>query len=114
MVFAKCLYQAKPMATKSTTKSSSALLILLLVLITFPFWIGLFAAVVGTVGGVLGGVFGTVFGAIGGMIGAFFSILTWPIKMLFGHGDWFPHFNGYTIAVIVIIVFLISKSRNKS
>lgn len=104
----------KPMDTKSTSKSTSALLIFLLVLITFPFWIGLFAATVGTVGGVIGGVFGAVFGAIGGIIGALMGLITWPFKMLFGHGHWWPHFNGYTVAVIVILVFLISKARNRS
>jgi hypothetical protein len=107
MIFANPNRNQKPMSTKSTTKSSSALLIVLLVLITFPFWIGLFAAVVGTVGGV----FGAVFGVIGGLLGAFFGIITWPIKALFGHGDWFPHINGYTIVVIAIVVYLISKSR---
>ena len=102
------------MSTKSTSKSSSTLLIFLLVLITFPFWIGIFAGAMGIVGGVLGGVFGVVFGTIGSLFSALVGLITLPFKMLFGHNPWGPHFNGYTFAVIVILVFLISKSRNRS
>jgi hypothetical protein len=99
------------MTTKSTQKSSSTLLILLLVLITFPLWIGFFAAAAGIVGGVLGTVFGAIFGTIGAILGAVVSLIAWPFKMIFGRGNWFPHINGYTVAVIVIVVYLISKSK---
>lgn len=100
------------MTTKSTQKSSSTLLILLLVIITFPIWIGFFAAAAGIVGGVFGTVFGAIFGTIGALLGAIVSLVTWPIKMIFGHGHWFPHINGYTVAAILIVIVLISKSRN--
>jgi hypothetical protein len=100
------------MRTQSS-KSSSTLLIFLLILITFPFWIGIFAAVVGTVGGVIGGVFGAVFGTLGGLLGAFFSAITWPIRAIFGHGNWFPHVNGYVIVCLILVVFLISKSKRE-
>jgi hypothetical protein len=114
MVFANNLPNRKPMTTKSSQKSNSTLLILLLVIITFPIWIGFFAAAAGIVGGVFGAMFGAIFGTIGAVLGAIVSLITWPFKMIFGHGHWFPHINGYTVAVIVILVYLISKSRNKN
>lgn len=101
------------MAAKSQSKSSSALLVFLLVLITFPFWIGLFGLAIGTVGAIFGSVFGAIFGTLGHLLGAFFSMITWPIRAIFGGGSWFPHVNGYTVAVIVILIVLISKSKNK-
>lgn len=101
------------MAAKLQSKSSSALLIFLLVLITFPFWIGFFGLAIGTVAGVMGAVFGTIFGTIGHLLGAFFGMITWPIRAIFGHAGWFPHVNGYSIAVIVILIVLISKSKNR-
>jgi hypothetical protein len=99
------------MTTKSTQKSSTTLLILLLVIITFPIWIGFFAAAAGIVGGVFGTVFGAIFGTIGALVSGLVSLITWPINMIFGHGNWFPHFNGYTVAVIVLVIYLISKSK---
>jgi hypothetical protein len=54
MVFAGNRANRNPMTTKSTQKSSTTLLILLLVIITFPIWIGFFAAAAGIVGGVFG------------------------------------------------------------
>jgi hypothetical protein len=101
------------MATKSSSSSLTVVLVLL-ILITFPFWIGVFGFAVGTVGGILGGVFGAVFGALGGVLGALMGLITWPFKMIFGHGHWFPHFNGYTVAVIVIIALLIARKKSKT
>lgn len=102
------------MATNTSQKSSNTLLIFLLVLITFPFWIGFFGMAVGIVGGVLGGVFGAVFGVIGGLLGAFMGIITWPFKLIFGHGPWFPHINGYVIALLVILAVVIAKRNSKN
>ena len=99
------------MTTKSTQKSSSTLLILLLVIITFPIWIGFFGAAIGVVGGVFGTVFCAIFGTLGALLGATFSLIAWPFKLIFGHGNWFPHINGYTVAVILIVIYLISKSK---
>jgi hypothetical protein len=101
------------MASNTSQKSSNTLLIFLLVLITFPFWIGFFGMAIGIVGGVIGGVFGAVFGALGGVIGAIMGIITWPFKMIFGHGDWFPHFNGYVIAALVILVVFMARKKSK-
>lgn len=102
------------MAANTSHKSSNTLLIILLVLITFPFWIGFFGMAAGIVGGVLGGVFGAVFGAIGGLLGAFMGIITWPFKMIFGHGNWFPHINGYGIVVLIILAVVIAKRNSKN
>jgi hypothetical protein len=100
------------MAAKSS--SSLAIVVALLVLITFPFWIGLFAMVVGTVGGIIGGVFGAVFGALGGLLSALMSLITWPFKVIFGHGPWFPHINGYVVVIMVLVALLIAKRKSKT
>jgi hypothetical protein len=102
------------MASNTSQKSTNLLLIFLLVLITFPIWIGLFGLMVGTVGAVIGGVFGAVFGVLGGLLGAIMGIITWPFKVIFGHGHWFPHINGYVIAALIILVLVIAKRNAKS
>jgi hypothetical protein len=114
---------AMPMQPKNSSSTSSVLLVLLL-LITFPFWIGIIAAV----GGILAGVFGAIFGIAGGLLGAFFGviggllsviaeIISWPFKMLFGWHelDWWPHVhcNGFLVAALVILALVVSKRKAK-
>jgi len=91
---------------------ASTIVLILFLLITFPFWIGIIAAI----GGIMAGVFGAVLGIIGGVFGAIAGIISWPFKMFFGwhHWGWWPHvhINGFAVAAIVILAVLIS-SRNK-
>ncbi len=94
-----------------------------MLIITFPFWIGILAAlggilagVFGAVFGIIGGVFGAIAGIIGGVFGVIAGIIAWPFKMVFGWHDWswWPHlhFNGFVIASLIILAVLISR-RNK-
>jgi len=90
------------MASKN---SSSSILLVLLFVFTFPIWIGLFGLLIGLIGG--------FFGVMVGFMGAMVGIIAWPFKMIFGHGHWFPHINGYVIAAIIILIVLVSKRNQK-
>ena len=86
---------------------------LLLVLITFPFWIGFSDWPLASVAGVMGAVFGTIFGTIGHLPGAFFRDDHVASRAIFGHAGWFLHVNGYSIAVIVILIVLIPEKQKQ-
>ena len=100
--------------------TGGTILIALIILCTFPIWIGL----AGGLFGIIAGLFGAIFGIIGGLFGAIFgtigAIFKGIFSILFGWsgnwgGDWnfFPHFhwNGFTIAAIVLVIFLLARSR---
>lgn len=93
-----------------------SVLVAVLLIVTFPIWIGiaggLFGLIIGLIGGAIGivaGVFGAIFGVIGALIGGIF-------EMIFGWGDWDGphfHFNTFGFAVVLIIVALIVRARQK-
>lgn len=97
------------MQSKSST---SSILIVVLIIFTFPVWIGLIGGLFGIIAGVFGAVFGAfgailggIFGAFGALLGGFFGwIFDWDCP---GYGDW----NGLTIAIIILAVVLLSRSR---
>ena len=92
------------------TKTLTTLIIIFIGIIFFPIAIGIFGGVFGLVAGVFGavigviaGIFGAVFGAIGGLFGWIF-------------GGWhfgFFHWNLPVIAIAILVIVLISRSRSK-
>jgi hypothetical protein len=96
---------------RTANSSASTLLIVLLVILTFPFWIGIAGGLLGLVVGVFGGIvgaLGSIIGALGSGLGHFFGgLFSWT------HIG-FPFVSipkGLLIAVLILVVVLISKSR---
>ncbi len=81
---------------------SKTILLLLVALFMFPVCIGIGAAVFG----IFAGLTGAVFGIISGILGAIFGLIGSIFGGLF---NW--HWNVCTIAVLVLIVALITRSR---
>lgn len=107
----------KNMAARSANSSSPALMLILLI-ITFPFWFGLGAALFGVIIGLCAALFGVVVA----LFAAAVAIVALPFKLLFGWGhawnDWGwnfnidPHFNGFVVIAIIIVIALAVKSRD--
>jgi hypothetical protein len=108
-VFADLAQTSTTMATRES--SSSPLLIALILVLTFPFWI----AIGGAIFGLVMGLFGVVIGIIAAVFGAIISLIVLPFKLIFGwgdwHGHWFPHVNGFWLAVIIIAAAMVVRGR---
>ena len=94
------------------TKTLGTLLIVILCIFLLPVGLG----IIGGIFGIVVGVFGAVFGAIAGIFGAIFGVFGWLFDGLFGWCDMdagFPEFNIFTIAALVLIVFLLSRNKRK-
>lgn len=93
-------------------KTLAILFTILFCIFFFPIFIGLIGGFFGLVAGILGAVFGIISGIFGAIFGLIGGIFGWVFDCpSFG----FFHWNGFTIAALIIIVFLISRnSRQKS
>lgn len=94
------------------TKTLGTLLIVILCIFLLPVGLG----IIGAIFGIVVGVFGAVFGAIAGIFGAIFGVFGWLFDGLFGWCDMdagFPEFNIFTMAALVLIVFLLSRNKRK-
>jgi hypothetical protein len=89
------------------SRTLATIVIIFACIIMFPIVIG----IVGGVFGIIAGVFGAVFGVFGALIGGFFGMLGGIFGGIFNCHLGFFHWNFFSIALIVLIVVLITKSR---
>jgi hypothetical protein len=91
------------------SKTLATLLIIFCCIIFFPIAIG----IAGGLFGVIVGLCGAIFGIIAGMFGALFGV----IGSLFGgifHWHHNFHWNVFTMALVVILIVIISKSHKNN
>jgi MFS family permease len=96
-----------------TSKTLTTILAIFVIIFFFPVIIGVFGAVFGAVFGVFGAVLGAIFGALGAVFGAVFGAFGSVIGALFdNHWDFgFYHRDIFTIAIIVLVVVLLGRSK---
>lgn len=95
------------------TKTLTTILAIFVIIVFFPVIIGVFGAVFGAIFGAFGAILGAVFGAIGAVFGAIFGAFGAVFGAVFDN-DWdfgFYHRDIYTIAIIVLIVVFLSRTK---
>lgn len=98
------------------TKTLGTLLIVVLCIFLLPVGLGIIGGIFGIVVGIFGAVFGAIAGIIAGIFGAIFGVFGWLFDGIFGWCDMdagFPEFNIFTLAALVLIVFLLSRNKRK-
>lgn len=97
-----------------------SVILVVLAIATFPLWFGLGIGFFGLLVGMLGVTFGLLAGLVGGIVG----VIGWVLKGIFSllpgvapwnfscHSgpSWFT-WNGWTVAALVLIVWLLARRR---
>jgi hypothetical protein len=88
-------------------KTLATIVIIFACILFFPIAIGL----VGGAFGIIAGVFGAIIGVFGALIGGFFGMLGGIFGGLFNCHFAFHHWNIFSIALIILIILIIAKSK---
>lgn len=98
-------------------KAFSFFVIAFALLLAIPICLGVAGGIFGLAVGLLGGIVGVFFGLIGAVIGCIAWIIKGFFHLLFGWHfsvGFHPfHFNGYAVAAIIILLFVVASKRRK-
>jgi hypothetical protein len=90
-------------------KTITILLGVIFCIFFFPIFFGVIGAIFGVMTGIVGGIFGIIAGVFGGILGGIAGMFEW----IFGgdHHFGFFHWNGFTLAAIVVLIIIVAKSK---
>jgi hypothetical protein len=93
-------------------KTVSILFGILFCIFFIPIMFGVIGGIFGIVAGIFGGIIGIIASIIGGIAGAIGGLFGWIFGGDFWHYGFF-HWNGFTIAALVVLIVIIAKSKRR-
>ncbi|HYG01254.1 MAG TPA: hypothetical protein VD927_02360 [Chryseosolibacter sp.] len=98
-----------------TTNSLNVILIVVLCIILIPVGFGIIGGAFGILAAIIGGLFSVIFAVIGSVFGAVFSVIGWLFDLITGcfWSDGILEGNAFTIFVLVVLVIVLSRNKNR-
>lgn len=93
-------------------KTASILIGVLFCIFFIPIMFGVIGAIFGVVAGIFGGIIGIIASIFGGIAGAIGGMFGWIFGGDFLHVGFF-HWNGFTIAAIIVLIIIVVKSKRR-